>query len=385
MKYDNDIEKYINKLSAPNIGIIGLTGVGKSSLINTIFGTEIATTGAGKAVTTEYTKYSPSASSGIDLPVNLYDSPGYEPGDKIQNFVEKTKKFLNEKNRLGEKEQIHLIWYLINASTARLTPADIEILAKINQNNIPAIIVLSKSDIGGTTQKEELKRAIEETKFSKVYKIVEVAAKPLTFPNGKYIYEPFGMEKLVAFTKELLPKIYLDGFIVSQIVDIESKKELAWKHVRTASFACFGIGSAPIPGSAPTSLIAGLIYMYSRIIAIYGHTNIGLFLAISGITLGGVITVVTDGWLDLFSWAFPGISILTGGAAAGFTAASGIAFIDTCEELAIEELTGSESEIKQKIRKKYQEKFRNASRLNIVISTPQDIDRVGTDFINKKI
>ena len=142
--------------------MIGLTGVGKSSLINKIFGNNIAITGAGKAVTTEYTKYSPNAFD-IDLPVSLYDSPGYEPGSEQEYFVKKTIDFLKEKNRQGEAEQIHLIWYLISASASRLTQADIHIIEEINNNYIPVIIVLSKCDIAQVHEKEGVKKVIEET------------------------------------------------------------------------------------------------------------------------------------------------------------------------------------------------------------------------------
>jgi len=382
VNYDNEVKKYINNLSAPNIAIIGLTGVGKSSLINNIFGMNIATTGAGRTITRKHIKYSPSA-FGIDLPVNLYDSPGYEPGVGLPIFVEETKKFLSEKNSQGKEEQIHLIWYLINVSTARLTQADIDILENINQNNIPAIIVLSKCDIAQPHEKKDVKKEIDKLKFSKVYKIVEVGADPLTLPDGEKICEPFGMKELVNLTTELLPQIYLDAFIAAQIVDIQSKRELAWKHIKETSLACFSGGVIPVPGSAPASAIAGLVYMYTQIIVVYGHTNFGLFLAISGITTGGVLAVVIDGLVDLLSSTVPGISVLTGGAAAAFTAASGIAFTNTCERLAIEKLTGSESEIKQKIRQIFQEEFRKSS--SIQIFTPNDIDKLGTDFMDQNI
>ena len=172
---ENEVKRYLDNLSSPNIAVIGLTGVGKSSLINKIFGNNIAMTGAGRAVTTQYTKYSPNAFD-IDLPVTLYDSPGYEPGNEQEYFVKKTIDFLKEKNRQGKAEQIHLIWYLISASAARLTQADIDLLEEINNNYIPAIIVLSKCDIAQVHEKEEVKKVIEDTKFSKVYTIVEVAA-----------------------------------------------------------------------------------------------------------------------------------------------------------------------------------------------------------------
>ena len=375
----NEVKKIIENFSSPNIAVIGLTGVGKSSLINKIFGNNIAITGAGRAVTTEYTKYSPNAFD-IDLPVSLYDSPGYEPGNEQEYFVKKTIDFLKEKNRQGEAEQIHLIWYLISASAARLTQADRDIIEEINNNYIPVIIVLSKCDISKKQQTEAVKKAIQETKFSKVYQIVEVAANPLTLPNGEYICEPFGMKELVNFTAELLPKTYSDAFIVAQIADIESKKELAWKYIRESSFACFGIGSTPIPLTAPSGIILSLGYMYHQIIVLYGHTNLSLSEAISGITLEGVVAFVVGGAIDLFSASLPGISILTGGAAAAFTVVSGMAFTNSCERLAISQVTGTETEIKQKLREIFQEEFRKYS--SIRISTPNDLDKVGRDFIN---
>jgi len=375
----NEVKKIIENFSSPNIAVIGLTGVGKSSLINKIFGNNIAITGAGRAVTTEYTKYSPNAFD-IDLPVSLYDSPGYEPGNEQEYFVKKTIDFLKEKNRQGEAEQIHLIWYLISASAARLTQADRDIIEEINNNYIPAIIVLSKCDISKKQQTEAVKKAIQETKFSKVYQIVEVAANPLTLPNGEYICEPFGMKELVDFTAELLPKTYSDAFIVAQIADIESKKELAWKYIRESSFACFGIGSTPIPLTAPSAAIGALGYIYRQIIVLYGHTNLSLLEAISGITLEGVVAFVVGGAIDLFSASLPGISILTGGAAAAFTVVSGMAFTNSCERLAISQVTGTETEIKQKLREIFQEEFRKYS--SIRVSTPADLDKVGRDFIN---
>ena len=375
----NEVKKIIENFSSPNIAVIGLTGVGKSSLINKIFGNNIAITGAGRAVTTEYTKYSPNAFD-IDLPVSLYDSPGYEPGNEQEYFVKKTIDFLKEKNRQGEAEQIHLIWYLISASASRLTQADRDIIEEINNNYIPVIIVLSKCDISKKQQTEAVKKAIQETKFSKVYQIVEVAANPLTLPNGEYICEPFGMKELVNFTAELLPKTYSDAFIVAQIADIKSKRKLAWKYVREASIVSFSVGAAPIPLSSPAGTIGALGYMYNRIIAIYGHTNKSLLLAISGITSEGVLILAVNTVTDLFSWSTLGISILTGGSAATFTAVSGMAFTNACERLAISQITGTETEIKEKLREIFQEEFKKL--LTIRVSMPADLDKVGRDFIN---
>lgn len=391
------IREFLDKLSAPNIAIIGLVGVGKSSLINAVFGEGTAPVGAGRSVTREYTKYSPqvsTADSTLKLPVNLYDSPGYEAGKEEAVFVRQTFNFLKEKSRQGKEEQIHLVWYVISAPGARLTQFDIDILEEINKQNIPVIIVLSQCDRASLNEKSKLKEVIRKTNFSKVYETIEVAASPLMLPDRddpnkeKPICDPFGINEIFNLTEGLLPEIYSDALIIAQVVDIEAKKEVAWKYVQDATLGCFGVGATPIPLSAPGAVIVSLGYMYNRILVVYGHTKYRLLLGISGITLGGFITLVVDGALDLFSLVFPGISILTGSTAAVFTLLSGMAFIRTCERLAINEIYGSDDEIKEQLRKIFREEFRKVSSVTMEVSRDnykEEIQKVKNRFINNEI
>ena len=355
----DQVKGFLDQLNAPNIAVIGLTGVGKSTLINTIFGTEIAPTGSGKPVTTEYKKYSPKALD-LDLPVILYDSPGYEPGTGEPVFVNSTIDFLNEQSKKGKEEQIHLVWYVISASSARLTKADINLLTEINNKLIPAIIVLSQSDRASNRERADVKSAIEQTSFNKVYDVIEVAS--LILENGKEVYKPFGIKTLLNKTEGLLPEIYSEAVVIAQIVDIESKKELALKYIKEASIGCLAGGVSPIPLSAPTSIVSSLVYMYSKIMAIYGHTKLGLLLGLSGITTGGVLSIITDGIVDSFSLVFPGISVFSGSAAATFTFISGIAFANTCEKLAISDIKGNTNEVRTQLRQIFAEEFDRVSK-----------------------
>jgi predicted GTPase len=52
-----ELQEQIDKLDAPNIVIVGRTGVGKSSLINAVFGLNIAKVGAGLPITTTFCRY----------------------------------------------------------------------------------------------------------------------------------------------------------------------------------------------------------------------------------------------------------------------------------------------------------------------------------------
>ena len=314
----------------------------------------------------------------------MYDSPGYEPGSEQENFVKKTIDFLKGQNHPGTEEQIHIVWYLISASAARLTQADINIINEINNNDIPAIIVLSKCDIAKPKQKSKTKKAIEEARFSQVYKIVEVGADPLILPNGDRICKPFGMKELVNVTTEKLPdKIYLDAFVAAQKVDLESKRKLAWKYIREAAIGCFGLGAFPVPLTAPGGIILALGYMYNKIIVVYGNTNLSLLQVISSIAVRSAFTFVMDWALDLFSFGNPFVASLTAATAALFVLVFGMALTNTCERLAKEKLTSQGSEITPKLKEIFREEFKKL--LHIRISTLQDIERVGTDFINDKI
>ena len=383
---------FLDELSAPNIAVIGLIGVGKSSLINAVFGEETAPVGAGRSITTEYTKYSPQIYTGdstLKLPVILYDSPGYEAGKEESVFVRKTFNFLEEKSRQGKQEQIHLVWYIVSAPGARLKQFDIDIIEEINQKNIPVIIVLSQCDRASPEERSELKRVIEETNFSKVYETVEVAASPLILPGDeRRICEPFGINEIIHLTKELLPEIYSEAFIVAQVVDIKAKRKVAWKCVENATVGCLSIGMAPIPLSAPVTGIGALSYMYRQIMVIYGYKH-DLLVGISGgLTTGGIITLTLDAGLDLFSWVFPGISILTGTTVAIFTFLSGLAFIRTCERLAINKVRGSNDEIKRQLRKVFQAEFSKISSEKIEFSLENyrdELKRVKERFIDDEI
>ncbi|MCW0185704.1 50S ribosome-binding GTPase [Campylobacter lari] len=75
-----------NKL---NLFIIGKTGVGKSTLINTVFGKDVAKTGSGKPVTQEIKSYTKDN-------LTIYDTKGLELKG---NEIEEIKKFLDNQKQ----------------------------------------------------------------------------------------------------------------------------------------------------------------------------------------------------------------------------------------------------------------------------------------------
>ncbi|MBQ9490004.1 MAG: 50S ribosome-binding GTPase, partial [Lachnospiraceae bacterium] len=68
-----------------NIIVIGKTGAGKSTLINSLLGERVADTGMGTAITQENKKYDRQiiAIDGLPINISVYDTVGLELDKKV--------------------------------------------------------------------------------------------------------------------------------------------------------------------------------------------------------------------------------------------------------------------------------------------------------------
>ena len=76
------INQKIKNLKKINIVVIGKSGVGKSTLINSLFRGNFAETGLGRPVTQEIKRIEKK-----DFPLVIYDTPGFELSSKQQDSV----------------------------------------------------------------------------------------------------------------------------------------------------------------------------------------------------------------------------------------------------------------------------------------------------------
>lgn len=153
----------------PAILVIGRTGAGKSTLINTIIGREAAPTGSGEPITQEFNLYSAE-----DLPVELYDSPGWEGGkEKADAFLKDTRTLLKD-----NPQKIQTVWYVIDAQSTRLVDFEIDLLQNV-LNTKPVCLLLTKCDIATDEQIIGILRAIISTKIPSQVGAYEIAARPL--------------------------------------------------------------------------------------------------------------------------------------------------------------------------------------------------------------
>jgi predicted GTPase len=189
-------KKHSKTMSKPhyNTAIIGMTGVGKSTLVNYLFGERIAETGLGTPVTKKgFNSYEFRIG---ELPVRLFDSWGLEVG-KVDEWMTS----LNEElalrgiNRPAE-EWFHTILYCINAAGSRLQDTEIQIIKRFLEDKYRVIIVLTKADL----LSEE-----EETHFSQIIRqntdenlsVIAACCESRQSRKG-IIVSPFGKEEIEA-------------------------------------------------------------------------------------------------------------------------------------------------------------------------------------------
>lgn len=113
----------------PNILVCGKSGVGKSTLINSVFRKELAETGIGHPVTKHLQTYTDP-----EVPVNLYDTKGLELSGEVQKQIrEEIIGFVNKSRESGNAEDyIHVIWYCINSTSNRIEPIEEEMIKELS-------------------------------------------------------------------------------------------------------------------------------------------------------------------------------------------------------------------------------------------------------------
>jgi predicted GTPase/uncharacterized protein (DUF697 family) len=379
--FEEELRKIIKEIKSPNIAVIGRTGVGKSTLINAVFGVEVAKVGAGLPVSKGFVRYprDPDEKS----PVVLYDSAGYE-SNKEAEFVESTLSFLETLRRKGIEEQIHLVWYVVNASSARFEYFDRDIINKLSDQQVPVIIVLSQCDRAKANEIHEIERTIDNFKFKNAYDLIKVSASPLEI-NGKQICDPFGLKELVDRTVELLPEVYSEAVLVMQKADVEVKRKLAWRYIFTAASACFGASFIPIPFTTPVSAMAAQSALCIKLSALYGYTDLASFLgSISGLTTSALFTFLSTTTLDLISSIFPPTQVISGGTAATYTTILGLSYTSVFERVAKEHVYKSGKEtVREFLKKTFREEFEKHS--SVKVYSISDLEKLKDLFLKGQL
>jgi uncharacterized protein (DUF697 family)/predicted GTPase len=266
MSDDGDFGSAMEAEATPdraNIAMFGATGVGKSTLLNAIFGAPIAETGVGEPVTTTTELFVNEAGT-----LAIYDGAGVEIGEKTP-FRGVSRRIF--RNRTGDVDAlIHVAWYCVNSRTDRLEAGQRKIIEAVAARGIPVVLVLTKASVRNNIidpAAVALADAIEAMKLPIVTgrPIVTSAVDDAFNGTGQY-----GLENLLDVTYRVVPEAQRVALAAAQTIDLSIKARYARSWIAGAVAFAGGVGATPIPVADAAVLVPAQVTMMARIASIYG-------------------------------------------------------------------------------------------------------------------
>ena len=261
-QFEEDLKEASASIKHPNILLLGNTGVGKSSLINTIFGKKLAQISDVKPETRGFHLY-----SSPDITVNIIDSEGYEL-DNEEYFKKSLNEYINE-NFGNIEKQIHICWYCISISSQRVLPFDIDNLKYLTQSKkIPTAVVFTQCD--NDDHEGSIAKELSKTVYSHFGKEIPC----FQTSNDVEINKELDIDQLITWSEENINDENLRlGFIIAQKVSLKEKDKAANVKINWYVAIASGVGASPIPISDAIALTALQIKMTADIYKIYGLDN----------------------------------------------------------------------------------------------------------------
>lgn len=252
--FEKQVAEKLRDLKRPTILVAGYTGSGKTSLIQGICGKDVVPDdriAAGLPKTTAFDFYENHL-------IRIYDSKGLEPGVGEETFTQEASRFVRKlQEEANVDNHVHLVWYTVQGSGARVTPCDLRLIGAIFPN---VIVLITKNDITRAAQREAMTTVLTEGGVS-ADRIL-----PCSDPDKH------SLMAVVELSHELLPDAYRQAFVSAQIVSIDMKQTKAMVIISTAAAAAAaagGLNPFPLSDAAfitpiQTGMIASLAVLYNE-------------------------------------------------------------------------------------------------------------------------
>ena len=264
-----------------NVIIAGKTGVGKSTLINTVFRGDLAKTGSGRPVTQGTEEISKHGH-----PVTIIDTKGLELKDYDTIAGELTDVIDTRSHSEDENQHIHVAWLCIHEDGRRVEEAEIELCRLFADKKIP-------DDDGDSIT-----------------------------------LKPKGIDKLIVETARLLPeakkRAYANALSSRHVAATRLKIEQAEKEVIFAATAAGAVAAVPIPFSDAVGLVPVQVGMLAKIGITFGMeiSTTALTTLVTSTLGAGAATLIGRTLVTGLLKMIPGAGSVVGGTIAAATASA---------------------------------------------------------------
>jgi uncharacterized protein (DUF697 family)/GTP-binding protein EngB required for normal cell division len=347
-----------------NLAIFGKTGVGKSTLINAMFGQDVAATGIGEPVTKAEHLY--MHTSGL---LGVLDTRGVEIGEDSDAILGELSQYLSAMRTKPLEDQIHVAWYCVRAGDRRFEATEGQFIREVAKLGLPVVLVVTQTPArDGNVHPDviELVRVIEEMDLPIFNGRAYLTMARADSFRGDAAH---GLQDLLDATFLVAPDGVAAALTAVQQVDGARKRAEAEKAIGIAVTAAGAAGATPIPFSDAVVLAPIQLSMMASIAHTYGIKLDTATAASLAATAGA--TALGRGLVGGLIKMVPGLGSVVGGAisasvASAVTYAMGYAWMQVCVRLARGELSAVGGALdSDAIRLMFNEEFKRQARQRV--------------------
>lgn len=259
-----EFEKQATLMGRFNLGVFGKTGVGKSTLINAVFGEDVASTGIGAPVTQGSHLY-----VGVHGSLGLIDTRGLEMGRDDKDLLKDLRTFVNDRRKLPLSEQMHAAWYCVRALDRRFEESEAAFIRALDALDVPVMLVFTQVPV---RDGEFHPDAVALAQHVESLALPIVGDRPfMTYAlRDRFSGQPsYGLTELLDATFLVAPDAVHAALAAAQKIDLDHKTRAAQRQIAASVAAAATATAIPIPFSAAALLVPIQLSMMSRIAQLY--------------------------------------------------------------------------------------------------------------------
>ena len=262
--FRTEFDKQSDAMGRFNLAIFGKTGVGKSTLINAIFGEEVARTGIGEPVTHGSHLYLDKVGH-----LGIIDTAGLEIGKDNKQILDELNRAVIAMRRQPLSEQIHVVWFCIRGMDRRFEDTEADFVRRLDDLGLPVIIVMTQVPMRDNHFHPDAVALAEQIMARR---LPIAGARPfMTYAKADEFagQRAYGLKDLLDATFRVAPEGVHGALVAAQEIDQSRKEQEARKHIATAAASAGAAAATPIPFSDAALLVPIQLAMMARIAQLY--------------------------------------------------------------------------------------------------------------------